>query len=354
MKKQNALIIFGGASNEYEISLRSACSIIENIDTNLFTPILLGISRDGGWFYCDCPASDVLADKWQQNAVPAILSPDKTTRGIVVFYDSGAKIINIDVAFPAMHGQSCEDGAIQGLFKLSGIPFVGCSITSSAICFDKVFTHIVAESQGIPMAKWVAAYSTQSIEEINQNIKNTIGYPAFIKSANSGSSVGTAPVKNSEALKDAAAIAFAHDNKVVIEELIVAQEVECAVLGNLETIAPTTAEIVSPDGFYDYDAKYKTNSAKLLIPANISLTAQEQVKEMAQKVYKLLDCRGLSRVDFFVQADGTVLFNEINTLPGFTSISLYPKMMCASGFDYKGLVTKLLELAVEEHNQNGF
>lgn len=347
MAKRNVLIIFGGKSNEYDVSRRSAASIIENLDREKFTPVLVGITRDGKWRLCEENLERLLDDTWHENTHCAFLSPDREIGGVCAIEDGRVKVIPVDVIFPAVHGQNCEDGALQGLMELSGIPYVGPRVTAAAVTFDKAVTHIVAERAGIPMAKWLLVQKGESLEETDRRIKESFGYPCFVKPANSGSSVGCAGAENSEELSTALDIAFKEDRRVIVEEHISAQEVECAVLGNDELFVPTTAEIVSNDGFYDYDSKYINDSAKLYIPALIPAETAARVRELAKKAYRALDCCGLSRVDFFVKGDGSILLNEINTLPGFTSISMFPKMMIAGGISYRDLITRLLELALE-------
>ena len=347
MEKLNTLVIFGGASNEYEVSLRSVITILENIDREKFNPILVGITKDGRWYLCDENLDSIKNDTWMKNGRRAFLTPDRQHKGLIVL-DNNAKYVPVDLAFLAVHGQNCEDGSLQGLLKLARIPFIGAGVASSAVCFDKEFTHIIAERAFVPMAKWIKVDSSMSYQDILTDVKFNIGFPAFIKPANSGSSVGTAPIMNENDLKAALENAFLHDRKAIIEEHIKGHEVECAVMGNRDDInAYETGEIVSLTGFYDYDSKYKNDSAKLLMPADISPKLQERVKELAVKAYRALDCRGYARVDFFVTEHDEVIFNEINTLPGFTSISMWPQMMCRSGYDMKSLITKLLELAME-------
>lgn len=348
MNKTVVLILFGGVSNEHEVSLRSAASIINNIDRSRFEPVLTGITKDGRWLLYHGDADGLARDDWQQNATPAVLSPDRKTRGLLVFEPGGVRTVKIDVIFPAVHGQNCEDGVLQGLLALSGIPFVGCGVTASALSFDKIYTHIVAEQAGVPMAKWQLVCREENLAAAERRVAKTLGYPCFVKPANSGSSVGCSRANDAAELLAALKLAFAEDRRAVVEELVTAHEVECAVMGNLEPVAPTTGEIVSPDGFYDYDTKYKNDFAKLFIPACVSEESAARVRELALTVYRVLNCRGLSRVDFFVKQDGTVLFNEINTLPGFTSISMYPKMMIASGMTYSEVITRLIELALDE------
>lgn len=351
MNKLTVLILFGGASNEHEVSLRSASAIIENLDKDRFEPVLMGITKKGEWRLFKGEVSDIAKNDWLKSSVPAILSPDRAVHGITVFGETPENR-RIDVIIPALHGQNCEDGALQGLMELSGIPYVGCKIASSAVSFDKAYTHIVCEQAGIPMAKWQLVTAEENFDDVKTRIEKTLGFPCFVKPANSGSSVGCSRADDAEGLKSALNIAFNEDRRVIIEELVTAHEVECAVMGNLETVAPTTGEIVTDDGFYDYDTKYKNDNAKLLIPAAISAEKNDEVRALAQKIYKVLDCRGLSRVDFFVQNDGKVLFNEINTFPGFTSISMYPKMMTSSGMSYSQLITRLIELAIEEKTRS--
>ncbi|MFV0497165.1 MAG: D-alanine--D-alanine ligase family protein [Candidatus Fimivivens sp.] len=348
MNKTVVLILFGGVSNEHEVSLRSAASIINNIDRSRFAPVLVGITKDGRWLLYNGDADGLATDTWQQNATPAVLSADRQAHGLLVFEPDGVRTVKIDVIFPAVHGQNCEDGALQGLMTLSGIPFVGCGVTASALSFDKVYTHIIAEQAGVPMAKWQSVCREEDLAAVECRVAKTLGYPCFVKPVNSGSSVGCSRANNAQELFAALKLAFAEDRRAIVEELVIAHEVECAVMGNLQPRAPTTGEIVSPDGFYDYDTKYKNDHAKLLIPADISEASATRVRALALTTYRALNCRGLSRVDFFVKSDGSVLLNEINTLPGFTSISMYPKMMIASGMTYGGVITQLIELALIE------
>ena len=349
MKKKTVLILFGGVSNEYDVSRRSAASIIENLDRSRFAPVLAGITRCGRWYLYEGEISRILDDTWMMDAVPAVLSPDRSVGGLVVFGKEGVKTVPVDVIFPAVHGQHCEDGALQGLMELSGIPYVGPGVTAAAVTFDKAVTHIVAERAGIPMARWLLVEKGRKpLEETERRVRETLGYPCFVKPANSGSSVGCRAAKNKTELASALETAYHEDRRVVVEEFIRAHEVECAVLGNDELFAPRTGEIVSNDGFYDYDSKYLNDTAKLYIPARIPSETADAVCALAKKVYRVLDCRGLSRVDFFVKQDGEILLNEVNTLPGFTSISMFPKMMIDAGMTYPGLITRLLELAMEE------
>ncbi len=349
MKKQTVLVLFGGISNEYDVSLRSAVSIIENLDRGRFEAVPVGITRTGRWLKFDGPAELIAKDRWQEGAVRCILSPDRHTGGLLVGEPDGAvTVLPVDVIFPAVHGQNCEDGALQGLMELSGIPYVGSPVTASAVCFDKEFTHIIAERHGIPMARWLSAVRGEDPAAVSKRIEESFGYPVFVKPANSGSSVGVSRAKGPEELPAALERALREDWKALVEEEIAGREVECAVTGNLATRAPTVGEIACGEGFYDYDSKYISDgAAKLYIPARISGAQTDEIRSLAQKVYRALGCRGYSRVDFFALADGRVLLNEINTLPGFTSISMYPKMMMSSGISYPELLSELIDLAIE-------
>lgn len=346
-------VVFGGRSNEYTVSLRSCESLLNNLDPNRFEVLKVGITREGSWLLTDATPAEIRADGWQEKGVPAVISPDAQHQGLLVLKEDGWKLIGLDCIFPAVHGQNCEDGNLQGLLTLSGIPYVGCHTASSAICFDKEFTHIVAEAAGIPMAKYMAVRRRELLDNgedsLEAQLAAHIGYPMFIKPCNSGSSVGVSRAESKEQLLIALSEAFAHDDKVVVEEMIRGFEVECAVLGNDTTIAPVVGQVISADGFYDFDAKYVNSTAEIVIPARISEEQSQAVRKMAIEIFRMLDCKGYARVDFFVTDKG-VVFNEINNLPGFTSISMYPQMMIYSGIPYTELLSKLIDLAKEATN----
>ena len=256
----------------------------------------------------------------------------------------------IDVAFPVLHGANGEDGAIQGLLQIAGIPYVGPHIAASAACMDKCMTKLVADQAGVRQAAWIlvtrAAYD-HNVDSVVETVETKFTYPVFVKPAGTGSSVGVSKARDREGLIQALEAALIYDKKVLVEEFIDGQEVECAVLGNETPMASVCGEIVSGADFYDYEAKYVSDCSQLYIPARIDDAVAEQVRETAVKIYEALGCCGLSRVDFFVKKDGEVVFNEINTIPGFTSISMYPKLFEASGIPYPELIDKLLELAME-------
>lgn len=351
MKK--VLVLFGGVSSEHEVSRTSASSVIKNIPADKYDVIAMGITKDGRSFvYSGSP--DMLPDgKWESDAanlVPAVISPDRSHHGIIRLGET-TEIEKIDVVFPVLHGKNGEDGTMQGLLEISGIPYVGCDTAASAICMDKAFTNAMADFNGIPQAKWSAfdkhAYSVKKDELLNA-AADKLGFPIFVKPANAGSSVGISKAKNIDELAKACEKAFEHDKKVVLEEGIVGVEVECAVMGNSEPVASVVGEVVPCNEFYDYEAKYLANESELYIPARLPEEKLKEIQEAAVNAYRALGCSGFTRVDFFVrEGDGKIMLNEPNTIPGFTSISMYPKLFAASGVPYAELLDRLINYALE-------
>ncbi|NCC87053.1 MAG: D-alanine--D-alanine ligase [Clostridia bacterium] len=352
MKK--VLVVFGGASSEHSVSTVSASSVIKHISKEEYEVFMLGITINGEWMLFEGDPNDLPEDKWikSEKCKPAFISPDSNVHGIVILENEKYRTQYIDVVFPVLHGKNGEDGTIQGLLQLSGIPFVGCDAASSAICMDKALTNTMADANGIAQAKWASLLKTNCTDNELQNIANKLGYPIFVKPANAGSSVGINKAKDFASLKEAAQKAFFHDEKVVFEEFIQGVEIECAVLGNSEPVAAVLGEVTPCNEFYDFDAKYINGTSKLSIPARLEMSVQNNVKQEALRTFKALGCSGISRVDFFVCGSGEkILFNEINTIPGFTSISMYPKMFEASGIEYSQLIDKILNLAIEKWSE---
>lgn len=352
MKKLSVCILFGGISPEHEVSLRSAESVLNNIDHEKYNVFPVGITKEGDWILFGGKDYSMLpAGTWQsyEGNRRAALSPVHG-QGLLSFENDCVVRERIDVVFPVLHGAGGEDGAIQGLLEIAGIPYVGPGVASSAACMDKCMTKLMADQAGVTQARWIlvtkAAY-IHSSQAIADQVERTFDYPVFVKPAGTGSSVGVSKVRDREDLFRALESALIYDCKVLVEEFIDGKEVECAILGNETPVASVCGEIDSGADFYDYEAKYISDTSSLYIPARVDESVQEQVREVAVKIYEALGCRGLSRVDFFVKADGTVVFNEINTIPGFTSISMYPKLFEASGIPYSKLIDQLLELAVE-------
>lgn len=351
MKK--ALVIFGGVSSEHDVSVVSAKSVIENIPRDRYSVQMLGISKDGHWYLYTGDTANLPEDKWledSENLTPAVISPDASHHGIILM-GAQTSVERVDVVFPVLHGKNGEDGTVQGLLELAGIPYVGCGALSSAVCMDKAMTNTVADYSGIAQAKWLSFDLYQyrkTPDALLEKSVSTLGFPIFIKPANAGSSVGISKAKTVEELAAALEMAFEHDKKVVLEEGIDGIEVECAVLGNDEPVASVVGEIVPCNEFYDFDAKYLANESELHIPARLSEEKLAEIQRAACNAYKALGCAGLARVDFFVRkSDGAILLNEPNTIPGFTPISMYPKLFDASGLPYSELLDRLLTLAVE-------
>lgn len=354
MSKRNLAVVFGGVSSEHPVSCVSAKSVIENIKKDKYNIYMLGITKDGNWYLFEGDTALLPDDKWvdKKYISPAFISPDTSVHGICVQRGDKIEVIYLDAVFPVLHGKNGEDGTIQGLFQLAQIPFVGCNALSSAVCMDKACTNLIADNAGIKQAKWksITKYNyNKNGEAFLKDAVEYLGFPIFVKPANAGSSVGISKAKNMPELIKGMEIAFKEDTKVVLEQNIDGYEVECAVLGNDEPEASTVGEILPTSEFYDYEAKYINGTTGLAIPArNINEEKINEVRAQAVKAYSALGCTGLARVDFFVgKEDGEVYFNEINTLPGFTSISMYPKLWEASGLPYSDLLDKLAELATE-------
>lgn len=351
----NALILFGGVSSEHDVSTVSASSVLKNIPTGKYNVIKIGITKDGRWFKYDGDVDNLPNDKWlddEENLTKAIISPDRNDHGIIVFGKNGAETIRIDVCFPVLHGKNGEDGTIQGFLQVAGIPFVGCDMLASACCMDKVVTNTLADSAGIAQAKWLGFNKYEydkNPEKYIDKAASYLGFPIFVKPANAGSSVGVSKAKDKASLANAIDLAFKEDCKLVLEEGITGMEVECAVLGNEEPIASVCGEIEPANDFYDFEAKYVNPASLLHIPARLTDEKMNEVREAARNAYKALGCSGLTRVDFFVrEGDGKVMLNEPNTIPGFTSISMYPKLFEASGIPYSELIDKLFVYAMEK------
>lgn len=342
----NVLVIFGGKSSEYEVSLNSAYSVICNMPRDKYNIIKLGVTKEGEWLYYDGEISKIPSGEWVSLGVKAYISPDYGEKTLNVLYPEGAKKIHIDACFPVLHGKNGEDGSLAALLTLAGIPYVGSSPLSAAMCMDKSVTNLLAEFYGVKEAKWLSITKRdyeKGKSSFMEKCSNYLGFPLFVKPANAGSSVGVAKVASGEFLAGALENAFKEDKKIVAEENIDGREIECSVLGEDDPIVSIPGEIIPSAEFYDYDAKYKSNS-KLIIPAPLPPEKTEEIRETALKIYKSLCCKSLSRVDFFLRkSDNALLFNEINTMPGFTEISMYPKLFEASGIPYPELIDRLIK-----------
>ncbi|MFT0212063.1 D-alanine--D-alanine ligase [Pseudomonas sp. F1_0610] len=357
MAKIHVGIVFGGKSTEHEVSLQSAKNIIQAIDKKRFEISLFGVDKTGQWQLMD--AANFLLNENDPSLIAlnhshqTLSLPLSQAQQISVETAGQSQLKNVDVIFPIVHGHLGEDGALQGLLRSVNIPFVGTHILGSAICMDKDITKRLLRDAGLNIAPFITLKRSDYAHCSFEKIKTELGLPFFIKPANLGSSVGVSKVDNQQEFAKAMKLAFEFDHKVLVETTIVGREIECAVLGNDYPQASICGEIIVADQFYAYETKYiSSGAAKIVIPAAISSRVQEKIQHIAIKAYKVLECLGMARVDIFLTQNEQVIINEVNTLPGFTNISMYPKLWEASGLSYSDLITKLIELALQRHRQD--
>ena len=350
---QTVLVLFGGVSPEHAVSLVSAEAVLRNMNKENRRILPVGITLEGKWvLFGGSDYKDIAEDKWEQNPGnrTAFLSPERGA-GLCIVGESGIETVPVDVIFPVLHGENGEDGSIQGLFQLSGIPYVGCHVCAAAASMDKSVTKLIAATTGVRQANWLTlrrAEFRKDAAEMCRRIMENIAFPVFIKPCSTGSSVGVSKVKTEAELMPALENAFKYDKKILAEEFINGREIEVAVLGNDSPKAATAGEIDAGAEFYDYETKYVTSTSQAFIPARIDADTMTAVREWAVKIFTALGCAGLSRVDFFVTRDtNEIVFNEINTLPGFTPISMYPKMWAAEGLPFAELLDRVIALAAE-------
>ncbi len=351
MNKIRLLCLFGGVSEEHEVSLSSARSVLSVLRRERYELLVVGVTREGKWLLYEGGAENLTPDSWQNHtAGEVIFSPARGQEGPLLLLEGGTvRRLPVDVVFPIMHGRNCEDGCLQGLFALSGVPFVGSGCLASALAMDKASTKMILKNHGIAQAAALAVDLSEYRRRPERVVMaaSALGFPLFVKPSASGSSRGVSRVESPEGLAAALEEAFLYGRRVLIEEFVAGAEVELAVLGNDDPVVSVPGEIVPGSEFYDYDTKYRKDTASYYIPARVSPGAFATLQKTALKIYRILNCRGLARVDFFVEGE-RVIFNEINTLPGFTSISMYPKLMEAVGVPYPELIDRLLSLALEE------
>ena len=354
--KLRVALFFGGVSSEHDVSCVSASAWLRALGqepcADKYEVFPVGITKDGRWLACR-PTPEAMADgSWEQgDCTPCVLSPDRKDHGIWLLKDGRAELVHIDICAPVMHGKNGEDGTIQGLFELARIPYVGCGVLASSVCMDKAVANALFEANGVPHTKWVAANRWEiekDLEGVCAGVEQKLGWPVFVKPANAGSSVGISKVSNQEELKAAIALALENDRKVVFEAFVDGQEVECAVIGSDPAVATRPGEILAGAEFYTYDDKYKNGVSQTVIPAHLPEAKLDEVKTYAAMAYTALNCEGLARCDFFVEhGTNRVMINEINTFPGFTPISMYPKLMEHEGTPVPALIDHLIELALE-------
>lgn len=348
MEKLKIAVIFGGVSTEHEVSRWSATTVLNHLDPEKYQVEMVGITKEGRWLRYTGEVGALQNGQWEQGPVQdCTLNTSRNRKGLLVLEQGTYQFLPLDCVIPVLHGKNGEDGTIQGLFQIAGLPFVGCDAISSANCMDKEMTHVILESAGIPMAKWQCVRQEEDQAAAISRIEEKLDYPVFVKPANAGSSVGVSKACDREQLKTALQTAFHEDKKAIVEETIVGKEVECAVLGNQDAKPAIAGEILSAnEEIYDYEAKYVNPQSQVQIPADIQPDTMELLRQTAVKAYHAIGCEGLSRVDFFVTPEQKVILNEINTLPGFTDISMYPKMWVHMGVSISELLDRLIQYAL--------
>lgn len=352
--RKNIVVLFGGASSEYEVSLQSAFAVVGSMDREKYNPVTVGITREGKWYYFMGKTDRIKNDTWcnEADCVPAVLSPDRTYHHLIVFRGASVcETIPVDAVFPLLHGRNGEDGTVQGIAELAGIPLIGCGTLSSAPCMDKDRAHRLAELSGVRAPRAMVLMDNTAMNKACAFVK-TIGFPVFVKPVKAGSSFGVTKVVEMEQLAPAIAYAFNYDNRVILEEAIAGFEVGCAVCGRGQLIVGEVDEIAlykaeNDNGFFDYMEKYTLKTAAIYVPARIPAEKAQEIKEAAKRIYRALDCDGFARVDMFLTPEGEIVFNEVNTIPGFTEHSRYPGMMQAAGYSFAEVVDRIISQVFE-------
>ena len=350
MNRKKIAVIFGGASPEYEVSLKSAAAVIANMNTRRYEPVLIGITRGGQWLRYYGIAQNVENDTWHTHGnlcVPAIISPSREVGGILEYCRGEYQTMHIDAAFPVLHGRYGEDGTVQGLLELADIPIIGCGTMASALCMDKDRAHRIVSTYGIKTPRGVVVAQGDSDFEILRKARH-LDYPLYVKPVKAGSSIGITKIMDKRRLLSAVAVAFEFDDEVIIEEHIEGNEVGCAVVGNETLCVGEVDEMELNDVFLDYAEKYTPKSIVIHLPARVDKEMSERIKNTAAVIYKALGCQGYARVDLFLTPEGTLVFNEINTIPGFTQHSRFPAMMRAAGLSFQDLLERIIELGLKD------
>lgn len=362
MKRKRIAVIFGGSSTEYEVSLQSAFSVLSNLNTEKYEIIPIGITRDGDWYHYTGKYENIADDTWSEDVKknhPVVVLQNRSVRGFLEFPNelfgdhsekkcvdadtNGYQMLSVDLVFPVLHGKNGEDGTLQGLFELAGIPVVGCNTLSSAVCMDKDRAHKLVSLTGIAVPRSVT-FSYFNKQNALAEITVKLDYPLFVKPVRAGSSFGITKVFSDEELYNAVELAFEHDTEVIVEETIDGFEVGCAILGNEELTVGRVDEIELSGGFFDYTEKYTLKSSRIYMPARIDAETEKRIQKAAVMIYRALGCSGFARVDMFLTPSGQIVFNEVNTIPGFTSHSRYPNMMKGIGLSFADILDKLIGL----------
>lgn len=351
LNRPNLVVLFGGAGPEHEVSKMSAAAIVSNMPEDKYNIIPVYITKEGEWLLYDGAVDNLSNIKWSRFGTKAVLSPDRSDKGLLRIVNDKVKIVPVDIVFPVLHGMYGEDGTIQGLCELAGIPYVGCGVFSSAVCIDKAATKSVVSGLKVKQVDSLVlnASETADFKKIERKVRSKIGYPCFVKPSKTGSSIGITKVSEKSELLNAVENALEFDNKIIIEKMVAGREFSCAILGRYdgEVSATVAGEILADGEFYDYDAKYIKSGSRTVIPADISEEMHEKIKEMSIKIFKATECSGLARADFFIEDEtGNILFNEINTMPGFTKISMFPMLWAEMGVNFSDLIDRLILMSI--------
>lgn len=351
MDKKKIAVLFGGCSSEYGISLKSSHSVLTYIDKNKYEPIPIGITEKGDWFRYYGDIEKIKDDSWQddkKSCIKAYIVPDRSVHGMMELTANGPVFTRLDGVFPMLHGKNGEDGTVQGLIKLAGIPLMGCGVLSSALCMDKYRAHVIAEEAGIAVPKAISLEGEFDERGVLEKVKD-LSFPLFVKPVNAGSSYGITVVESPQQIMDAINLALQYDDEIIIEERISGFEVGCSIIGNGtdDDVIGRVDEIELYTGcFFDYTRKYTGVDSKIHTPARIDNETEERIKDTAKVLYRALGCTGYARLDMFLTPEGQIVFNEINTIPGFTSVSRFPKMMAGVGLEYKDVISKIIEVGL--------
>ncbi|MCI9552328.1 MAG: D-alanine--D-serine ligase VanG [Acutalibacter sp.] len=348
-EKLNIAVLFGGCSPEYEVSLQSAAAVIRHMDRERFLPVPMGITRQGDWYCFGGSIEEIAADTWHlgETRFPVAISPDRTKPTLYQCAGNHITELHVDAAFPVLHGKNGEDGTVQGLFELMGIPVVGCGTLASALCMDKYRAHQIVQAAGIEAPRALVLERDAGMESAHA-LAEQLGYPLFVKPVRAGSSFGITKVADRKSLPAAVARAGQYDREIILEEAIPGFEVGCAVMGNDSLTVGEVDEIELAEGFFDYTEKYTLKTSAIHTPARIPAATARRVKDTAQTIYRALGCGGFARVDMFLTPEGKIVFNEVNTIPGFTEHSRFPGMMKAAGLELGLVVSQVIGLAVEK------
>lgn len=347
MNRKHIAVIFGGCSSEYSVSLESASGVISHMDPERFIPVLVGITKAGDWLHYTGSIEKIGKDTWMEaDCAPAFLSPDRSRHALMVVRGDRLEEIYLDAVLPILHGKNGEDGTVQGLCELAGIPLAGCGTLASALCMDKDRAHKLVSLAGVSVP---ASFTLRSAQAPGAAaLADKLGYPLFVKPVKAGSSYGVSKVSTPEELAGAVEEALRYDDEIILEENIPGFEVGCAIMGAEELFVGELDEIELSEGFFDFTEKYNLITSRIHVPARVPPEKTAELKQAGKTIYRALGCRGFARVDMFLRPDGEILFNEVNTIPGFTAHSRFPSMMKAAGLCFEELITRIIEMAVEK------